>query len=155
MDRRELYFGRDITGFPSPAKSGRERSLNLNDLLLHPSMTFFVSIWDDSMREAGISRGDLLIVDRALSAMHNSIIVATLNETFLVKRIQFQGETTVLKAEHPDHPMLEVTPAMRFQILGVVTSIMRGVHPSIPLTTAITSRTRRRASPDVTHLYLV
>jgi len=128
------YVGEVLAGFPSPAEPWRERALSLNDLLAHPSATFFVRVRGNSMQGAGILEGDLLVVDRALSATHNSIIVAALGETFLVKRLLWQGERIFLKAEHPDYPLREVTADRHFQIWGVVILVLRGVHPSVSFT---------------------
>lgn len=51
-------------GFPSPAADYVEKRIDLNELLVsHPSSTYFVKAAGDSMIEAGISDGDLLVVD--------------------------------------------------------------------------------------------
>lgn len=51
-------------GFPSPAADYVEQRIDLNELLVaHPSSTYFVKAAGDSMIEAGISDGDLLVVD--------------------------------------------------------------------------------------------
>uniref|UniRef100_UPI003AEFD423 S24 family peptidase n=1 Tax=Kluyvera georgiana TaxID=73098 RepID=UPI003AEFD423 len=51
-------------GFPSPAADYVEQRIDLNELLIqHPSATYFVKASGDSMIEAGISDGDLLVVD--------------------------------------------------------------------------------------------
>ncbi|SQB40289.1 DNA polymerase V subunit UmuD [Citrobacter koseri] len=51
-------------GFPSPAQDYVESRIDLNELLVrHPSATYFVKATGDSMRDAGIGEGDLLVVD--------------------------------------------------------------------------------------------
>ncbi|SQH90169.1 Error-prone repair protein UmuD [Salmonella enterica subsp. enterica] len=50
-------------GFPSPAADYIEQRIDLNELLVsHPSSTYFVKATGDSMIEAGINDGDLLVV---------------------------------------------------------------------------------------------
>ncbi|EOK4350035.1 S24 family peptidase, partial [Escherichia coli] len=56
-------------GFPSPAADYIEQRIDLNQLLIqHPSATYFVKASGDSMIDGGISDGDLLIVDSAITA---------------------------------------------------------------------------------------
>ena len=54
-------------GFPSPADDYIDSGIDLNEVLIrHPSSTFFLRVSGDSMVEAGIQHGDLLVVDRSL-----------------------------------------------------------------------------------------
>ena len=64
-------------GFPSPAEGQIDQSLDLNELLIdHPHATYFVKVQGESMRDAGIHHGDLLIVDRARHPKSGDIIVS-------------------------------------------------------------------------------
>jgi DNA polymerase V len=75
-------------GFPSPAEDYVEGPLDLNrHLIPHPAATFFVRVSGDSMVGAGIHSGDLLIVDRAITATHNHVIIAVLNGDLTIKRL--------------------------------------------------------------------
>lgn len=70
-------------GFPSPADDYVEKSLDLNELLIeHPAATFFVRVEGNSMIDAQIHSGDVLIIDRSLRAKSGSIIIAVLNGEF-------------------------------------------------------------------------
>ena len=72
-----LFMERVPCGFPSPAQDYIEDSLDLNKLVIsHPSATYFIKVSGDSMLAAGISHGDLLVVDRSLSAVHGDIAIA-------------------------------------------------------------------------------
>src|SRR5262245_30704789 len=67
-------------GYPSPADDYLDGSLDLNQhLIKHPTATFFVRVAGESMREAGIHSGDVLIVDRALTPSDGSVIIAIVN----------------------------------------------------------------------------
>ncbi len=115
-------------GFPSPADDYIEQSLDLNEhLIQHPAATFFVKAMGNSMIDAGIHSGDILIVDRALSPVHNKIVVAILNGEFTVKRLCQQNSKIRLVAENPDYPTILVSSDMDFQIWGVVTFIIHRV----------------------------
>jgi DNA polymerase V len=112
-------------GFPSPAESHIERSLDLNQLLIqHPAATFFVRVEGHSMREAGIQSGDVLIVDRALSPQSGRIIVAILNGEFTLKRILIKEDRLFLVPENPQFRPIEVSPEMDFEVWGVVTYVI-------------------------------
>jgi SOS-response transcriptional repressor LexA len=64
-----LFLNSVQAGFPSPAEDYIERKLDLNEhLVAHPAATFFVRVEGDSMLGVGIHKGDILIVDRSLTA---------------------------------------------------------------------------------------
>ena len=112
-------------GFPSPAEDYVEGPLDLNrHLIPHPAATFFVRVSGDSMIGAGIYSGDLLIVDRAVTAAHNSIIIAVLNGDLTVKRLYQVGSTLRLMPENPDYPPIEIYPGTDFEVWGVVTKVI-------------------------------
>ena len=68
-------------GYPSPADDDLDGSLDLNKhLIKHPTATFFVRVAGESMREAGIHSGDVLIVDRALTPSDGSVIIAVVGD---------------------------------------------------------------------------
>src|SRR4030066_144105 len=63
-----------LAGFPSPADDYIEGCISLDDYLVrHKEATFFLKVAGDSMRGLGIFDGDLLVVDRALQAVHESV----------------------------------------------------------------------------------
>ncbi|NGX51653.1 MAG: LexA repressor [Chlamydiae bacterium] len=117
-----LFSSRIKAGFPSPADDHIEQKLDLNDYLIrHPAATFFVRVEGHSMKNAGISDGDILIVDRALPPEDGKIIIAILNGEFTVKRVQIRDKKLFLIPENPRYSPMEVTEEMDFQVWGVVT----------------------------------
>ncbi len=126
---RPLFVTTVSAGFPSPADDFVEDKLDLNELLIaHPSATFFIRVDGDSMLGAGITSGDILIVDRALQPNDNNIIIAVLDGELTVKRMRLDGGRIVLMPENPDFEPLVVTPEMQFDVWGVVTSV---IHPTV------------------------
>ena len=120
-----LFLATVKAGFPSPADDFMEKKLDLNEhLIRHPAATFFVRVDGDSMKGAGISRGDILIVDRALEAHDGRIIIAVINSEFTVKRIRKKGEELFLEPENPNYPAIRIDPEADFQVWGVVTFII-------------------------------
>ena len=124
--RRPLALVRIPGGFPSPAEDYLEGSLDLNrHLLKHPAATFYFRVTGDSMKDAGIHSGDLLVVDRSLEATDGSVVVAVVGGDFTVKRLRVKGGRVRLVAENPSHPPLP-DPG-DFKVWGVVTFCIHGV----------------------------
>ncbi len=117
------FFASTIkAGFPSPADDFIERTLDLNELLIkHPAATFFVKVKGNSMIGSGINSGDTLIVDRAMEATDNKIVIAVLNGEFTVKRIKKINDKLYLVPENNQFKPIEIKPDHDFQIWGVVT----------------------------------
>jgi DNA polymerase V len=113
-------------GIPFSADDRIESRIDLNKLVIqHPAATFFVRVGGHSMKDAGILHNDILVVDRALDVKNNAIIVCIVNRDFAVKRFYKKGENITLYSGHPDYQPIEVTPAMGFQVWGVVSYIIR------------------------------
>jgi DNA polymerase V len=116
-----LYASQIRAGFPSPAEDYLDKKLDLNEFLIkHPSSTFFVKVKGDSMADAGIASGDILIVDRSKESKDNDIVVAILNGEFTVKRFKKKKNKIFLYAENKDFMPVEITPSMEFEVWGVV-----------------------------------
>lgn len=84
--------GSVVAGFPSPAEQYLEPPLDLNELLVkRPAATYFVRVQGDSMSGAGISDGDLLVVDRSLRPADGDVIIASVDGDFTVKTYRRRG----------------------------------------------------------------
>lgn len=117
-----LYMSPIRAGFPSPAEDHVERNLDLHDLLVKDkAATFFLRAEGDSMREAGIFDGDLLVVDRGLEASHGRIVIAALDGELTVKRLARRKKRVVLAPANPDYPEIDITEREHLHIWGVVT----------------------------------
>ena len=118
-----------IVGFESPASQYTQSSLSLDELLIdHPSATYFASVDGDSMIEAGIFSGDILIVSRSTQIKNMSIIVANLNGVFVCKYLDKENRR-LLSANDDFSPHL-ISEGDEFQIEGVVT---RSIRMHVPL----------------------
>ena len=132
MDEKVLdipfYQSNVPAGFPSPAEDFMDLDLNLQEYLVqHPSATFCVRVTGDSMQNAGIYSGDVMVVDRALEAQNNTIVLAILDGEFTVKRIQKKGQELYLKPENSKFKPIQITEEMNFQVWGVVTHIIHKI----------------------------
>jgi len=112
-------------GFPSPAEDYIENSLDLNHLLIkHPAATFFVRVEGDSMKDAKINKGDILIVDKAIKPSHKKIIIASIDGEFTVKRLYIEGTNVFLYPENPKFKPIKIQENSDFEVWGVVTYII-------------------------------
>ena len=112
-------------GFPSPADDHLERGIDLNEeLIRNPAATFMVRVKGDSMRDAGIHAGDVLIVDKSLSPSDRKIVVAMIDGNFTLKRFRNRNGRVTLEAENPDFQPIEVMDGQELTIFGVVTYII-------------------------------
>ena len=114
-------------GFPSPAEDYVDVGIDLNDQLIrHPTSTFFLRVSGDSMIGAGIHDGDLLVVDRSLNPRPGRVVVAVLDGGFTLKRLVRHHGRLRLEAANPDYPPLELQTCGDVQIWGVAVHV---IHP--------------------------
>lgn len=112
-------------GFPSPAADYVEQRIDLNELLVsHPSSTYFVKAAGDSMNEAGINDGDLLVVDSARTADHGDIVIAAVEGEFTVKRLQLRPTVQLIPMNSAYSPIM-VGSEDTLDVFGVVTYIVK------------------------------
>lgn len=112
-------------GFPSPAADYLEDRLSLDQLLIqHPAATFFARAQGCSMIGTGIHDGDLLIIDRSLTARSGDIVIALLDGELLVKRLKLNNKKAELHSEHPDYPPVRLTAEQELDVWGVVTQVI-------------------------------
>ena len=106
--RRELpvFLSRVAAGFPSPGDDFADGTLDLNDLVAHPSASFLVRVSGNSMTGAGIDDGDLLVVDRSREAKHGNIVTAVAYGEMTVKRLDRRGEQWWLVPRNADYPAI-------------------------------------------------
>jgi DNA polymerase V len=116
-------------GFPSPADDSFGITMDLNKhLVQNAPATFFVRTSGDSMLGAGIHDGDLLVVDRSLTAKHQDIVIAAVNGDLTVKRLMHHQSKTVLQAENPEFSNIELTEDMAVSLWGVVTNVLHSLR---------------------------
>ena len=114
-------------GFPSRADDYIDVGIDLNEQLIrHPSSTFFLHVSGNSMTDAGIHDGDLLVVDRSLEPRPGKVVVAVLDGAVTLKRLVRHRGRLRLEAAHPDYPPLELHRCGEVQIWGVAIHV---IHP--------------------------
>lgn len=121
-------FGTHVScGFPSPADDYLEDKLSLDKLLIHrPTSTFFVKAEGQSM-EPLILSGDLLIIDRSVTAKNGDIILAIIDGEFSVKRFLRSSGSILLAPENSNFKSIIIKDELRFEVWGVVIHIIHSL----------------------------
>lgn len=121
-----LAEGGVSAGFPSPADDFLDASIDLNkEFIKNKAATFFARVKGDSMKDVGISEGDLLIVDKSLEPKNNKIAVCFIDGEFTVKRIVIEKDLIWLVAENKRYAPIKVTKDNDFIIWGMVTNVIK------------------------------
>ncbi|MBU1118258.1 translesion error-prone DNA polymerase V autoproteolytic subunit [Patescibacteria group bacterium] len=120
-----LFAATVRAGFPSPADDFVEKKLDLTGYMIkNPAATFLVRVEGDSMTDANIASGDILVVDRSKEAVDDTIVVACIDGEFTVKRIKIKGEKVLLIPENSEYNPIEITEENDAEVWGVVTYII-------------------------------
>ncbi|HOK18626.1 MAG TPA: translesion error-prone DNA polymerase V autoproteolytic subunit [Caldisericia bacterium] len=123
-----LYSSKVSAGFPSPADDFIDKTLDLNDLVIkHPQATFFVRVSGNSMINAGIKDGDILVIDKSLEPIEGKIVIANVDGEFVLKRIRKKGGKLYLYPENSDFNPIEIKEGMECEIWGVVTYVIHTI----------------------------
>ena len=120
-------LGRVTAGRPVLAEENIEASYPLPREWTGSGETFLLKVQGDSMRDAHIVDGDLVLVKVQREALPGEIVVAMVEDEVTVKRFQTDRKTVVLRPENEDFPPIRVGREQRFRILGKVIGVFRKV----------------------------
>jgi SOS regulatory protein LexA len=111
-------------GFPSPAEEELADTISLDDLLIqNPQATFLLRVSGDSMAEAGILPGDMVIVDKGRTPKNGDIVIAEVDGAWTMKYLKKRGaDVTLIPANSKYKP---IRPQKELKIAGVVTAAVR------------------------------
>jgi len=113
-------------GFPSPADDFKEVRISLDkELVKNQESTFYARVSGDSMLEAGIDDGDLLVIDKSLSPENGKIAVCFVDGDFTVKRIVKEKGKLYLKAENKKYKSMEIKEGNELIIWGIVEYVIK------------------------------
>ncbi|WP_302303870.1 LexA family protein [Culturomica massiliensis] len=116
-----------FAGFPSPAQDYMELSIDLNtELIKHPASTFFGRVRGNSLCDAGVEEGDILVIDKSLQPSDGDMVVAFIDGEFTLKFIHFESDNPApdkiwLMPANDTYQPIMVTPDNEFLVWGVVT----------------------------------
>lgn len=111
-------------GLPSPAVDSNLDGLSIDEYLVaNPSKTVLITVKGDSMIDAGIHPGDVVVVEKRISANTGEIVVAIIDNEFTLKRLHKERGRIVLKPENKAYPVIR--PKGELEIFGVVVGVFR------------------------------
>lgn len=116
------YEGGIRAGFPSPAQDYIDLKIDLNsELISNPSTTFYARVKGNSMQDAGINDGDILIIDKSLIPKDGDTAVCFIDGEFTLKNISIETDGIYLMPANPAFKPIKVTEENNFCIWGIVT----------------------------------
>ena len=98
------------------------------ELVKNKESTFYARVSGDSMENAGLSDGDLIIIDRSLNPEKNKIAVCFLEGEFTVKRIIKKGNKFYLKPENENYSEIEINESSGFLVWGIITYVIKKIN---------------------------
>ncbi len=111
-------------GLPEAIEGGDAEALTIDDYLIeHPSSTVLIRVKGDSMIDAGIFDGDLVVVEKKPSAKKGDIVVAIVDNQFTLKRLDLEAGRFILKAENK--AFAPIRPEGELEIFGVMVGLVR------------------------------
>ena len=111
-------------GLPNPVDDAPADALTIDDYLIeHPSQTVLVRVKGDSMIDAGILDGDLVVVEKTASAKRGDVVIAIVDNQFTLKRLDLDRGRFVLKPENKAYPVIR--PEGTLEIFGVMVGLVR------------------------------
>lgn len=123
-----FYTSAVQAGFPSPADDHMEKKIDISKhLIKHPTATFFVKAAGESMINAGIHPGDILVVDRSLEPKNGKIVIAAVDGQLTVKRLQKSKKGIFLTPENDLFKPIKIEEENDILIWGVVTNVLHEV----------------------------
>lgn len=115
-------------GFPSPAQDYMNASIDLNrELIRHKETTFYARVSGNSLIDAGIGDGDIIVIDKSLEATTGDYVVAFIDGEFTLKefRLDEENKCAWLIPYNKDFSPIKVTQENDFMIWGVVTYVIK------------------------------
>jgi len=113
-------------GFPSPAEEELVDTMTLDEWLIkNKEATYMLKAKGDSMIEAGIMEGDMILVDRSKEAKNGDIVIARLNDGWTVKFLSKKGNVIMLVPGNKKYKNIIPKEGDELEIAAVVTAVIR------------------------------
>lgn len=117
-------FGPIAAGFAAPLEEQAGEMVTIDQYLIRDrTKTFLLRVKGDSMIDAGIFEGDLVIVERGKDPRAGDIVVGILDGEFTLKRLKREKGKYYLQAENSTYPNMYALEEL--QVAGVVRGILR------------------------------
>jgi len=116
----------NATGFGAAADDYMERGIDLNEQLIrNKPATFFMRVTGNSMINASIHDGDIVIVDKSIKPQNGKIVIAVVDGEMLIRRLEKTMNSMRLVPETQKLSAIEVGEFSDVNIWGVVTYVIK------------------------------
>ena len=113
-------------GFPSPADDFKEIRISLDkEIIKNEEATFYARVDGESMLDAGLSDGDLIVIDRSEEPKNGSVAVCLLDGEFTVKRLKLKNKEIYLMPENSKYSPIKIDEGNELSIWGIVTYVVK------------------------------
>lgn len=113
-------------GFPSPAEDHLVRRVDLMEQLIkHPQATFLLRVRGESMKDAGIFDGDVVLVDKAIQPRSGQVVIAVVDGEFVCKTLWQRAGRMKLKAANATYPDISPKDGQTVEVWGVVVAAIK------------------------------
>ena len=123
---------RTSNAFGSPGTDSTVKRIDLNDALIrHPDATFVMRAAGDAMHGAGVADGDVLLVDRAITATHGAVVIAAVAGELICRRLELPSKKRSsaaaprLLAADGVTGAIVITAETPLEVWGVVTTVIK------------------------------
>lgn len=117
-------LGTVAAGFPSPAEEETADTISLDEWLIgNKEASFMLRVSGDSMIDAGIQPGDMVILERGKQPKNGDVVIAEVDHEWTMKYYEKRGSRVVLKPANRKYRPIE--PAEELRVAGVVTAVIR------------------------------
>lgn len=111
-------------GFPTIAEEDSSNTISLDEMLIdHKEATYMLSVKGDSMKDAGILDGDMILIDRTQNAKIGQIVVAEIDGEYTLKYLRKENSNFFLEPANKDYE--NIYPKEELKVQGVVTAVIR------------------------------
>lgn len=124
FNQQDIYTA-NATGF-SAAADDMERGIDLNEeLIRNKPATFFMRVNSENMKDIGIYKADVVIVDRSLKPVSGKVIIAIFNGDLLIRRFEkINNRIRLLADDNKLAPINIDATCEDFSVWGVVTYVI-------------------------------
>ncbi|MCF6169344.1 translesion error-prone DNA polymerase V autoproteolytic subunit [Lutibacter sp.] len=128
LQKRPVVNEDIAAGFPSPAEDFKEVRISLDkELVKNEEATFYARVRGNSMVDANIEDGDLLVIDRSIETRNGKVAVCMIDGEFTIKRLKVEKDCVFLMPENKKYKPIKVTEENELIIWGIVTYVIKKV----------------------------
>ena len=121
---RLRLLGTVEAGWPSPAEEELVDTMNLDEYLIkNRDASFILKVSGDSMEDAGILPGDMVIVERGPSPKDGDVVIAEVDGEWTMKYFRKKGKKVYLEAANKKYDT--ISPRDELKVAAVVKAVIR------------------------------